>query len=358
MTQADLASIATAAQGSPSTAWKEVVEADEQALFEGLVREIAARQKEVAAESGEPLRRGFHAKLHAGLRAEFEVLADLPEHARHGVFSAPRIFPALVRFSNGEPAPQPDKGHEPRGIAIKLIGVPGRKLLPGQENAVTQDFLATSHSVTSTVRNARQFLAFIRAERNHLTMIVTLARAVGVGEALRILKALTSTVLLSKVRSMATEQYSGTAPIKLGPYAVKFTVRPAAGTEAPMDRPLTDNFLRDELADRLRKADVVFDFLVQFYVDDSRTPIEDTSIAWDAPLLKVARVRIPSCDLADPHTNALSEAVNQLSFSPWHATDDHRPLGSVMRARRVAYEASSVLRGHSPEPTGLPLTAP
>lgn len=355
MTQADRAAIATAAKAPPSTAWKEVVEAHEQTLFEDLASEITARQKEVAAQTGGPLRRGFHAKLHAGLRAEFEVLADLPEHARHGVFGAPRIFPALVRFSNGEPAPQPDKHPEPRGIAIKLIEVPGRKLLPGQEDAVTQDFLATSHSVTSTVRNARQFLAFIRAERNHLTMIVNLARAVGVGEALRILKALFSTVVLSKVRSMVTEQFSGTAPIKLGPYAVKFTVRPAAGTEVTTDRPLTDNFLRDELADRLHKSDVVFDFLVQFYVDDARTPIEDTSIAWDAPLVKVAQVRIPSCDLDDPRTNALSEAVNQLSFSPWHATDDHRPLGNVMRARRVAYEASSLLRGHSPEPTGLPL---
>jgi hypothetical protein len=357
MTKADGATIPTAAQTSPSTAWREVVEADEQTLFAGLAREITARQKEVAAETGGPLRRGFHAKLHAGLIAEFEVLGDLPEHARFGVFSAPRIFPAVVRFSNGEPAPQPDKRHEPRGIAIKLIGVTGPKLLPGQENAVTQDFLATSHSVTSTVRNARQFMAFIEAERNHWTMIVTLARAVGAGEALRILKALGSTVVLSKVRSMATEQYSSTAPIKLGPYAVKFIVRPAAGTEATTSRPLTDNFLRDDLADRLRKADIVLDFLVQFYVDDTRTPIEDTSVAWDGPLLKVAQVRILSCDLDNPETRALSEAVNKLSFSPWHATDDHRPLGNVMRARRVAYEASSILRGHSPEPTGLPLTA-
>ena len=201
-------------------------------------------------------------------------------------------------------------------------------------------------------------MSFIRASRNRWTMIVTLARAVGAGEALRILNALVSTVVLSKVRSMVTEQFSGTAPIKLGPYAVKFTVRPAAGTEATTSRPLTNNFLRDDLADRLRKAEVVFDFLVQFYVDDTRTPIEDISIAWDAPLLKVAQVRIPSCDLDDPHTNALSEAVDKLSFSPWHATDDHRPLGNVMRARRVAYEASSALRGHSPEPTGLPLIGP
>jgi hypothetical protein len=103
---------------------------------------------------------------------------------------------------------------------------------------------------------------------------------------------------------------------------------------------------------------LIFDFLVQFYVDDTRTPIEDTSIPWkpdDAPFVKVAQVRILRCNLDDPRTSALSEAVEKLSFTPWHTTDDHRPLGNVMRARRVAYQASSTLRGHSPEPIRLPL---
>ena len=258
----------------------------------------------------------------------------------------------MVRFSNGEPKSNQDSHGEPRGIAIKLIGVPGRKLLPGQEDAVTQDFLATSHSVTSTVRNAKQFIAFIRAGRNKPTMLVTLPRAVGVREALRILKAYVITVLLSKVRSLVTEQFSSTAPIKFGPYAVKFTVRPAEGTEAITSRPLTSNFLREELADRLRKGGLTFDFLIQFYIDDIRTPIEDTSISWDAPLLKVAQLRIPGCDLDDQRARKLSDAVDQLSFSPWHTIDDHRPLGNVMRARRIAYETSSALRDRSPEPIG------
>jgi hypothetical protein len=342
---------------SPSTAWKEVVEPDEQELFERFARDIADEQKKVAKDTSGPLRRGFHAKLHAGLMAEFQVLSDLPAYARFGVFREPRVFPAAVRFSNGKPTINPDAGREPRGIAIKLVGVPGRKLLPGQEDAVTQDFLATSHSVTSTVRNARQFIAFIRATSNPYTLPFTLPRAVGLLESIRIGSALVSTVGFSKVRSMVTEEYSSTAPIKLGPYAVKFTVRPAQGTAATTSRPLTENFLRDELADRLRKGDLVLDFLLQFYVDDTRTPIEDTSIPWkpdDAPLVKVAQVRIPSCNLDDPRTDALSKAVDRLSFSPWHTTDDHRPLGNVMRARRVAYQASSTLRGHGPEPTRFP----
>jgi hypothetical protein len=239
---------------TPSTEWKEVVEPGEQALFEGFVRDIEDQQKTAQQPNG-PLRRGFHAKLHAGLMAEFHVLADLPTYARFGVFRETRVFPAAVRFSNGKPTLNPDKRREPRGIAIKVVGVPGRKLLPGQEDAVTQDFLATSHSVTSTVRSARQFIAFIRATRNPSTLLFTLSRAVGFREMLRILFALLRTVVFSKVRSMATEEYSSTAPIKLGPHAVKFTVRPAEGTEATGNRALTDDFLRDELANRLRKGD-------------------------------------------------------------------------------------------------------
>jgi hypothetical protein len=358
MTETDLTLNPSARQDSPSTAWSEKTAPGEQKLFEDFAsRVLAAQQKEVAEQADGTLLRGFHAKLHAGLVAEFQVLDDLPAYARFGVFSEPRVFPAVVRFSNGTPMRQPDKRPEPRGIAIKLIGVHGDKLPPGNKDDVTQDFLATSHSVTSTVRNAGQFIAFIEAGRKRGLLPVNLARAVGTREALRILFALVRTVILSRVRSVATEHYSGTAPIKLGPYAVKFTVRPAEGTEPPARRRRTDNFLREELADRLRKGDLLFDFVVQFYVDDERTPIEDTSVRWkpeNAPFVKVAQLRIPSCNLDDPLTSARSDVIDQYSFSPWHTIEEHRPLGNVMRARRVAYQASATLRGHSPEPTSLP----
>jgi hypothetical protein len=351
--------MALAANGlpSPSTAWKEIPLADEAALFEDFAGDIVAYQKKDADKNG-PLR-GFHAKIHAGLMAEFQVLADLPEHARHGVFAEPRTFPAVVRFSNGDSHINPDTNHEPRGIAIKLIGAPGRKLLAGQEDAVTQDFLATSHSVTSTVRDVRQFIYFVKAKRlPKPLMFARMVFTLGPWQTWRILRAIDRTVLHSDVRSMATEEFSGTAPVKFGPYAVKFTVRPAQKTAATTDRPLTNDFLREELADRLCKADLMFDFLVQFYVDDVHTPIEDTSVPWrpeDAPLLKVAQLRIPRCDLDDPESRKLSKKIDRLSFSPWHATEDHRPLGNVMRARRVAYEASAALRDHRPEPTSISL---
>jgi hypothetical protein len=319
---------------------------NEQALFEGFAYEITERQEKFAA--GKPPRRGFHAKQHVGLVAEFRVLADLPQQARYGVFREPGIFQAVVRFSNGDSVSHPDRRPEPRGIAIKLFGVPGPKLLPGREDALTQDFLATSHSVTSAVKDVTQFMAFAQAEASGGLWILKFIRALGF-EAFRILWALIWRVLLSNVRSMLAEQYSSTAPIKLGPYAVKFTVQP---TTKP---PRTKNFLRDDLIERL-DPEVVLDFLIQFYVDDKRTPIEDTSVKWRTTPLKVAELRIPKCKLDSCEAKDLSKKVGYLSFTPWHAIEDHRPLGNVMRARRVAYEASSSFRKHAPEPSGLPLT--
>jgi hypothetical protein len=339
---------------SPSTAWQEVALPDEQNLIDRFAQDIGRFQKEDEdAKRGKPFR-GFHAKPHAGLIAEFQVLGDLPDYARQGVFAMPRIFPALVRFSNGDSVINKDKHAEPRGIAIKLIGVEGSQLLPERKDAVTQDFLATSHSVTAGVRHIGQFADFVRAHRTGpLAQFVNLWKAFGPKETARIVAFLVRHVILSKVRSMATEEFSGTAPIKFGPHAVKFTVRPFKDTAPPAHRALTENFLKEELAERLRKSDLKFDFLVQFYVDDVKTPIEDTSVPWrleDAPFVKVAQLRIPRCELTDKFT----DHVDDLSFSPWHAVVDHRPLGSVMRARKVAYAASSKLRQRSPEPTKLP----
>jgi hypothetical protein len=135
-------------------------------------------------------------------------------------------------------------------------------------------------------------------------------------------------------------------------------VQPSAGTEPSRRRRRTPDFLRHELAERLQKRDLLFDFLVQFYVDRRRTPIEDTSIPWDekaSPPLRVAQLRIPSCDLRQDHVQAQSQAIDRLAFSPWQGLAAHRPLGSVMRARRIAYPASAGLRTHQPEPRHLPL---
>jgi hypothetical protein len=51
-----------------------------------------------------------------------------------------------------------------------------------------------------------------------------------------------------------------------------------------------------------------------------------------------------------------------MAFNAWHALAAHRPLGGVMRARRVAYAASTAFRSarngcplHEPGAAGTPL---
>ena len=43
-----------------------------------------------------------------------------------------------------------------------------------------------------------------------------------------------------------------------------------------------------------------------------------------------------------------------MSFDPWHAREDLRPLGNLMRARNHAYRISTQKRGAIAEPATLP----
>jgi hypothetical protein len=61
----------------------------------------------------------------------------------------------------------------------------------------------------------------------------------------------------------------------------------------------------------------------------------------NAPLQKVATIRIPRQVLDTPEQNAFDEA---LSFTPWHSLPEHQPLGSINRARKAVYQATSEQR--------------
>ena len=62
----------------------------------------------------------------------------------------------------------------------------------------------------------------------------------------------------------------------------------------------------------------------------------------ESPYIAVARVRV------EPQTAwsaARSAAVDDgMAFSPWHALAAHRPIGSIMRVRKAAYEMAAAFR--------------
>ena len=94
----------------------------------------------------------------------------------------------------------------------------------------------------------------------------------------------------------------------------------------------------------LAGSEAVFEFLVQFHVDPSRTPIEDPGKPWSevvAPFHKAATLRIPPQSFDSP---TQMEFAENLSFTPWHSLPEHRPLGGINRARKVAYREVSIFR--------------
>src|SRR5450755_5024681 len=110
----------------------EIIAADEKTRFEGYGVELAELQRLRAAKGG-AVQRALHLKAHTG--AVGELVVSAPEGVRFGVFAMPgQRFPVYVRFSNGSSIGQADKPPDVRGFALKLVGVPGKKLIVGLED--------------------------------------------------------------------------------------------------------------------------------------------------------------------------------------------------------------------------------
>lgn len=299
--------------------------------------QIQALQKQKAAERGTAVFRGFHAKSHGCLHGRLTPLDTRPPRARFGIFAeGAGPMPVWVRFSNGVGWKQADDELDARGMAIKVMGVPGPKYLP--DEASTQDFLMTNSPIP-VGKDAQEFMDFAHANsKGRLPGIFFLLGHPFTG------KALTKTGAIDS--SVTTTYWSG-GPYHLGAHqAIKYLARPcdpALKREPQRDGP---DYLHADLADAA-KAGVCFRFYVQFQVDPERTPIENASVTWDEQLsepVPVAEVTMPAQDLAAP------ELCDGLAYSPWHAIAAHKPMGTHNRARRIVYAQSQALREKNPEP--------
>ncbi|MFO0670598.1 MAG: hypothetical protein U0235_13365 [Polyangiaceae bacterium] len=53
---------------------------------------------------------------------------------------------------------------------------------------------------------------------------------------------------------------------------------------------------------------------------------------------------MPPTDLTSPEAAAREGECNAQAFTPWNGLAAHRPLGNIMRVRRVVYDASAAAR--------------
>jgi hypothetical protein len=317
----------------PSTAWIETIPDDESERFSAYARELSEVQRRKSERYG--VGRTLHRKQLLGLTATLDVLSGLPEHAAHGLFADAGSHEVLVRLSNGGVDRARDATPDIRGFALKVRGVSGPGALGADTTA--QDFLLINHS-TFAIGNADDFVGLVVSSSNGRGALVRWAIGrFGLRGGLGRLKAIAAS-LGRPFSGFATETFWSAAPIACGPYAARVRLVPV--DPAPPSPEAAQDWAADVIA-RLASGPLVYDLQLQFFTDEAATPIEDASVDWPTPYLTVARLTVPAQERSDA-TDAEAEGA---AFDPWCALADHRPLGSVMRARKAAYRPSQTGRG-------------
>lgn len=298
-------------------------------------------------------RRDAHPKAIGCVKAEFKVEPNLPEELRVGVFKEPRTYPTYIRFSNASTTIQADSRRDIRGMAIKLLGVAGEKLLEDEKDETTQDFLVIS-TPNFINQNLIDFYGTLQALRGGpLKMLGFVFNPFN--SHLRVLWNVIKS--LKKHANLLEVRFWSTTPYQFGSRVVKYSAKPHQAETTKIPKHASENYLREVMQQNLAGQDAYFDFMVQFQTDPREMPIEDASVRWDeeaSPFRKVATIRIPAQTF---DTEEQMKFAENLSFTPWHCLPEHQPLGSINHARKVVYEIISKHRheknsAQRREPTG------
>jgi hypothetical protein len=302
-------------------------EAQINAEFVAFLKEVSARRYPTGT-----IRRFNQGRAAGCVHAQFTVLDTVASAHRVGLFAAPRTYDAWIRFANA--SSQSDREKDVRGMSVRVSGVTGENLTPGQSR---QDFVLNSHPVM-VAANTKDFMELLKAMDagglRQVSYFLTHPRSAMIGFQAR-----------QQPTSHLDIAYWSTTPYLFGPgRAVKYMVRPCETRTMAQPPAVTDTYLTDALRERLRQGDACFDFGIQLQTDAKTMPIEDASVEWkesDSPWHMVARIRIPQQNVGEGDTTRLCE---ETAFNPWYSLVEHRPLGSMNRARREIYHAMAEFR--------------
>jgi hypothetical protein len=189
-----------------------------------------------------------------------------------------------------------------------------------------------------------------KAEWAKKLLSATLRGVEGALEAVGGKSALLSTMGGTPITHPLGESYYSQVPFRYGDYIAKFSLVPVSPnlTRLTGDRVDTSgrpDALREVIREEIIEQGGTWELRVQLNTDLDKMPVEDASVQWDedaSPYRTVGRITVqPQLSLG---TDIAGQVEEQSFFSPWHGLAAHRPLGSVNRARRQAYEMSADFR--------------
>jgi hypothetical protein len=306
--------------------------------------------------------RGAHVKGHGLIKATFRVAPFAAEDAAFavGVFATPGTqYEATIRPSNGFHRTKADEDRDTRGLAISLRLPPtseSRSASNPNERQPRQDFLLISHP-SFFAPDIRQFttLMSIFTSGSTLTQGLRAAAFVLGSGSFKPVRIVFQTIRKRLRHPLASTFYSAT-PYRLGERGVaKYSVEPAdqgallrfAGDASKPD------FLRDALRDSLQAGPIELEFYLHVHAVDPagdlsaiRDWVEDASLDWTkagkgrpaARRIHAGTLRIEQGE--DPTNASEMQSAEERTFNPWNALEEHRPLGSINRARWFIYRDS------------------
>jgi hypothetical protein len=256
-----------------------------------------------------------------------------------------------------------------RGLALKILGVLGDRMRTNANDATasTQDFLMANQPF-GPAADARHMMGFASAllkVSESTTILGKVDSLVSAGgflakdENVRLVDFLANHALpkAKAVGTLVGDSFFTGAPNAMGLAAGDPETARAKGAFKVMaktgvlrgnvctpteQKPTADeNYLRADLVKQLANAQVCIDIFLQFQENADSEPIEDVSVEWKTPFVKAGRIVFAKQQLEDTDQGR----CDSFSFQPWHTLQVHKPLGNVMRARRIALPASASYRG-------------
>ncbi len=319
---------------------EEVISPDEEKSLDEIIRLMADQMRGHFKEG--KYERGGNTKTHGLVRATVTIRDDLPEHMRKGIFAEAKSYPAYVRYSG--PGPDVPKDIQDVGfgsMAMKIMGVPGPKLMDDEKFTQDMSCICTPTFVTPDTRsNARlqdwslrdmPIYYFFDPRDSH------------------ILDFFMQSLWNETQYNPLGQRYFSCVPYLLGEgQAMQYSFAPKSTVDTkipgvPFGK-VPDNYLRDNMVKTLARKSVEFDLLIQLQTDPHLMPIENAAVRWPeklSPFIPAATIHIPQQKFDYP---AQFDFTRQLSINPWHCLPEHRPLGNQSRARKRLYLELSTFR--------------
>jgi hypothetical protein len=313
--------------------------------------------------------RDAHAKGYGLARAEVEILNGLPAEYAQGIYAKPGRHEAMIRFSNGTNHTGADRFlSNGTGIGLKIFGIEGKTLLEDEPDTHTFDYAMINYPVffintvehyvfiqglfaqIGTVPPPNELPEEKRAKMHRflhdfVTGKGTLPPENWAWEELGAFLQLGTIPPLN----LLLYTYWSMGAMRHGDYIAKVRVAPVQAfadrvVQRALDLASADQVFRPALVSELCARPYEFDIQVQLCTDLTHMPVENVTVRWPetlSPFVTVAKLSLPQQDIGGEDN---FQRMDMTSMSPWRVTEEHRPLGNIMRSRKEAYRQSSILR--------------